>query len=144
MKLKSISLLLLLPALMVLVACGEASELTPDIEATVEAKVKAVLTAVPTATPTQVPPTATPRVAEKEVVTATPTPHNLIAYAHGAGEESVIEWADNDSKKWGILRKLAKVEWEPTLADTPGSTLAERERGHIGGMEHDRRSMGQA
>ena len=38
---------------------------------------------------------------------------------------SVIKWADNDSKKWRMLRKLAKVEWEPTLADTPGSTLAD-------------------
>jgi hypothetical protein len=38
MKLKSIPLLLLLSALMVLVACGGASEPTPDIEATVEAR----------------------------------------------------------------------------------------------------------
>ena len=33
--------------------------------------------------------------------------------------DSVIEWADNDSKKWGMLRKLAKVDLESTFAIEP-------------------------
>ena len=45
MKLKPIPLLLL-PALMVLLACGGASEPAPDIGATIEPKVKAVRTPV--------------------------------------------------------------------------------------------------
>ena len=49
MKLKSISLLLLLPVLMVLlVACGGGSEPLPDIEATVEAEVQKRIDAMPT------------------------------------------------------------------------------------------------
>ena len=82
MKLKSILLLLLLPALMLLLGgCGGGLS-EADIEATVEARVKERLAAIPT-------PTA--RVVEKEVVkevivekivevvvTATPTPTPLI------------------------------------------------------------------
>ncbi|MCL0044510.1 hypothetical protein M1N24_03145 [Dehalococcoidia bacterium] len=92
MKLKLIPLVLLLPALMVLVSCGGASEptlvpptATPDIEATIqarltEARIEATVqakleeeTGAPTPTPTQTPipiPTATPT----PVPTATPTP----------------------------------------------------------------------
>ena len=37
--------------------------------------------------------------------------------------DSVIKWADNDSKKWQSLLKLVKNDWEATFADTPWGTL---------------------
>ena len=39
--------------------------------------------------------------------------------------DSVIKWANNDSKRWGVLLKLVQQEWEPTFADTPGGTLVD-------------------
>ena len=39
--------------------------------------------------------------------------------------DSVIKWADNDSKKWSVLLKLVQLHWQPTLADTPGGTLVD-------------------
>jgi hypothetical protein len=37
--------------------------------------------------------------------------------------DSIITWADNDSKKWQSLLKLVKDDWEPTFADTPRGAL---------------------
>ena len=74
MKLKPIPLLLLLPALMVLVACGGASEPTPDIEATVEARVKERLAAIPTPTARIVVKEVVKEVIVEKIVVVTATP----------------------------------------------------------------------
>ena len=37
--------------------------------------------------------------------------------------DSIITWADNDSKKWQSLLKIVRDDWEPTFADTPWGAL---------------------
>ena len=38
--------------------------------------------------------------------------------------DGVIQWANNDSKRWGLLHKIVEREWEPSLyAVTPMGTL---------------------
>jgi hypothetical protein len=66
MKLKLIALLLL-PALMLLLACGGTAEPTPDIEAMVAARVKEALATLPTPTPVPTP-IQTPAIVVKEVL----------------------------------------------------------------------------
>ena len=60
---------------------------------------------------------------------------------------SVIKWADNDSKKWAVLLKLVKNGYEPVPAATPRDTLvmwAGNRMSYSRGLEHATTEEGMA
>ena len=61
--------------------------------------------------------------------------------------DSVIKWADNDSKRWGVLLKLVQLHWQPTFADTPGGTLVDwtgNRMSYSRGLQYANTSVGRA
>ncbi|MDP7453350.1 MAG: hypothetical protein QGE95_13900, partial [Arenicellales bacterium] len=95
MKIKSIRLLLLSTAVMLLMACGVSTEDTEDIDATVEARLEKQLAEIvntatpsPTATAASVPPTDTPETTQAPTSISTPTPASK-ASVTGPGEPVV-------------------------------------------------------
>jgi hypothetical protein len=104
MKLKLIPLLLL-PALMLLVACGGTTEPTSDIGVIVEASVKKAIASLPLPTPR---PTPTPSPTATTVPTSIPTPEVVIKEV--IVEKEVIKEVQVEVIKEVLVEDLVKVQ----------------------------------